>query len=75
MAGLPLEEESADFQAGYGLGSDLAWYDAYEQVKAAYEAGEIELWLEWQHPKSMADWIEWEAKHGDHDTMTARWKK
>lgn len=63
---------SPEFRSGMEAGRDLGAYDTYEVVKAAYEAGEIELWLAWQKPKTMEEWDVWDEEHGD---LSERWKK
>jgi hypothetical protein len=58
----------------YALGVSIGHHESSAQARKAYEAGQIELWLEWQHPKTMEEWAEFEALYGDHDAMEARWK-
>ena len=69
------EQETPAYKHGYDLGSAMASYEASEQAQVAYDNGEIELWLDWQRPKSFEEWREWEAEHGDHEVMRARFTR
>jgi len=60
---------------GFGVGHSFGLYEAYVEARNAYEAGEIELWLEYNRPKSGEEWDTWTAEHGSHEEFTKRWKK
>jgi len=74
--GKALEEEftSDSFLHGMDVGESLGASRAAEEARAAYEMGEIELWLEFHTPKSFEDWEAWEAKHGPTQEFSKRWK-
>lgn len=63
------------FKHGMEIGSDLGFSNATEEAQTAYDAGEIELWLDFNRPKSMEDWDKWEAEHGPNEKFAERWKR
>lgn len=61
-------------QEGYRLGYDMASYDIVTVAQRAFDMGEIELWLNYHKPKSMADWDLFEAENGPMEEYEKRWK-
>ena len=69
------ELNSPEFLHGIEIGKSLGFYDAASEAQRAFEAGEIELWIEFQKPKSIEDWKVWESEHGPTKDMHDRWSK
>jgi len=64
----PHDEHSID------IGVSIGKYDAWREAQAAFDKGEIELWLDYNRPKTLEAWKEWRELHGSHEDMEARWK-
>lgn len=62
-----------EFKHGVEVGKSFGQYETSEEAQRAFDAGEIELWLEWQRPKTEEDWNAFYEKHGSEDEMKARW--
>lgn len=67
------EWESPAFKHGFSVGEDLGSYRAEEMAIAAYNAGEIDLYIKYITPKSMEDWGAWREEYGN--DFENRWKK
>lgn len=63
------------WDAGLEVGHSLGYYEAYEEALAAFQAGEIMLWLAMNEPKSPEGWEKWEAENGPADEYVKRWKR
>ena len=50
----------------------LGRYHAELEALNAFNAGEIEEWIEYITPKSLEEWEEWEKKYGE--DFENRWK-
>lgn len=67
------EYESDAFKHGVDVGESIGRYDNAKEAIAAHAAGELELWLEFQRPKTLEDWADWESEHGTLDEARLRW--
>lgn len=67
------EWNSDAFKHGLEVGKSLGHYASAKKALAAHAAGEIELWLDLQRPKTMDQWDAWESKHGTTSEVKARW--
>lgn len=67
------ELNSPEFKHGLVVGESLGRYYAAADAKAAHEAGEIELWIDLQTPKSLENWDIWEKEHGKISQIRKRW--
>lgn len=64
--------ESPDFNYGFEVGKATGALEAFYEAYNAYSMGEIELWLEQNTPKTLEEWDEWYAEHGEN--FSDRWK-
>lgn len=64
------ELKSPAFKHGLDVGEGMGAYKAETEAIAAYQAGEIDLWIEFVTPKSMQEWEAFEAQHGN---LRNRW--
>lgn len=55
------------------IGSSLGKHAAYEEALVFYKAGEIDFWFEWQRPKTMEEWEEFEKVHGKHKDIIEKY--
>lgn len=67
------EMESPAFRHGQDVGHSYGLYEAQMEAILAYEAGDIDLWIEYIRPKSMEDWDAFHEKHGSREELKARW--
>jgi len=67
------EIESPAYKHGFEIGLSFGLWEAQSEALAAYQAGEIELWLEAVTPKTIEEWAAFEAKHGSANDLGARW--
>lgn len=67
-----LQEEfnSPSFKHGEAVGYSSGLYHLSTEAIKAYDNGEIDLWIEYQRPKSTEEWKEFQEKHGD---LSKRW--
>lgn len=63
--------QSLEFTHGVQVGESIGFYDAYREAQRAYEMGEIELWLEYNAPKTTEEWTAWKARYGNN--FSKRW--
>lgn len=63
------------FLHGMDIGESIGEYNMTSEAQRAYDAGEIELWLGFYKPKTIAEWAEWELQHGDNDEFKKRWAR
>lgn len=67
----PIEQGEIQWSDEFYIGKDFGAYETSEEAIRAYEAGEIDLWIETVRAKTIPEWEAFEAKHpGIHD----RWK-
>lgn len=80
-AELPSHEEleayynSPEVQHGIALGKSVGSYQTSKEAVVAYDAGEIELWIELNRPRSSEDWKLWEAENGPISSFKDRWTR
>lgn len=72
MAEVTEEFELSSDQA-FDLGYAMAAYEIPQEAKNAFDKGEIELWLEFNRPKTLEEWEAFHAEHGTSKEMHARW--
>lgn len=65
-------DESPDFSHGFAVGKSRGQLESYYEAQNAYNAGEIELWLEFNAPKTLEEWDTWDETHGEN--FSDRWK-
>lgn len=67
----PISElDTPEFRHGYEVGHSFGLYASSSEAIAAYEQGEIDLWIEYQRPKTFEEWEAFEKKHGN---LSNRW--
>lgn len=68
-----IEEFELDSNQAFDLGYAMAAYELPQEASNAYAKGEIELWLEFNRPKTMEEWEDFHEKHGTSEELHARW--
>lgn len=68
------EIHSDAFNHGMSVGESIGAYEAAREAQRAYDLGEIELWLDYNRPKSLEEWALWKETHGSHEEFQKRWK-
>lgn len=69
---LPTREATPD--EAYDIGRATGWYETEQEATRAYEAGEIDLWIDFIKPRTMEEWESWEQKNGAVEEFKKRWK-
>lgn len=73
MASEPDEgTEPVEWGDEFYIGMDFGAYETTEEAIRAYDAGEIDLWVELMRPKTGAEWKAFDAKHPEN--LHERWK-
>lgn len=67
------EMDSEAFKHGQDVGESIGAYATSSEAIRAYEAGEIDLWIEMMRPKSIEEWDIFDKKHGGREAMKKRW--
>jgi hypothetical protein len=67
------EWNSPEFLHGQAVGESVGSYETSSEAIRAYDAGEIDLWIDLMRPKTSEAWDTWEAEHGDSKTFKERW--
>jgi len=65
--------DDTEFDHGVSVGVDIGFYNATEEAHRANALGEIDLWLDFNKPRSMEEWNAWEAENGPIGIYSARW--
>lgn len=65
--------DSPEFKFGLDLGQSLGKSHTVDEVQRAYDAGEIELYLDWHRPKTLEEWDEYYEKYGK--DFGKRWER
>lgn len=69
------EMDTPAYKHGYDVGESMGEYKVSSEAIRAYEAGDIDLWIEYMRPKSQEDWDAFHETHGDRETLKKRWSK
>lgn len=69
---IPSYEPTPD--EAYEIGDSMGRYRTEKEATRAYEAGEIDLWIDFIKPKTMEEWDAWEQKNGSIEEFENRWK-